>query len=374
MDATINTQSSENAKIPAVDTIRGLAILMVVISHNLTFFTGFIFLNPKIEVIWDCMRYGVQLFYLASAFTLCLSWENSKPERKIQKFFLRRFFRIGPAFYVTLTVFGLFNVLVMNHPAPSAGNVISNILFCHQVNPFWINSAFPGAWSISIEVLFYLMFPVLIRYINTLPKAIIGFVAAAILGTFWLKISGRLPHSADSKTWDFFVYFSMPFQLAPFMAGFVLYFLFKRIKQAMPLSHPEKTALGQVAILLGLAFLIHIFLGGPGILSSIALIGLGLATFAIGLLLNPTKWLVNPLFVFFGKISYSLYLWHYMAFYLYEKLGLPVEITGNQYLDIVFRFVVTFGISVLISLASYHWLEVPSQNLGKRIINGLGRK
>lgn len=87
-----------------IDSIRGIAILMVVLVHTgqITLLVSksqhFTFIQP---LLVKYGQMGVQLFFVASAYTLCLSSFNRKNEtNKFTKYAIRRYFRIAPAYYI----------------------------------------------------------------------------------------------------------------------------------------------------------------------------------------------------------------------------------------------------------------------------------
>jgi peptidoglycan/LPS O-acetylase OafA/YrhL len=68
---------------------------------------------------------------------------------------------------------------------------------------------------------------------------------------------------------------------------------------------------------------------------------------------------VRPL-RFLGKISYGLYLWHYLFSAQAEKLSSAIQVAIHpQVLGSLVAFAVTFGLSILIALASFHLIERP---------------
>src|SRR6478609_2922831 len=83
-----------NAKrLDYIDALRGVAILAVVITHTAQSFA------PAIPYA-RAGQYGVQLFFVASSFTLLLSAQRHP--LSYGPFLVRRFFRIAPAYYVAL--------------------------------------------------------------------------------------------------------------------------------------------------------------------------------------------------------------------------------------------------------------------------------
>ncbi|NLZ74162.1 MAG: acyltransferase family protein, partial [Bacteroidales bacterium] len=90
-------------KLQYVDSMRGIAILMVILvhsSHPITDIKTFDWL------IASYGQMGVQLFFVASAFTLCLSADYRKYEcNKIRNYAIRRYFRIAPLYYFGIIVY-----------------------------------------------------------------------------------------------------------------------------------------------------------------------------------------------------------------------------------------------------------------------------
>ena len=91
----------ENTNLRYIDALRGLAIIGVVISHCSLYGSNILYPSFFSSILANGAR-GVQLFYIASAFTLFLSLHNryNKEEKAFKNFFIRRFFRIAPLYYI----------------------------------------------------------------------------------------------------------------------------------------------------------------------------------------------------------------------------------------------------------------------------------
>ena len=103
----------EAGKLKFIDSLRGLAILMVVMIHVSQ--VGDAEYPLFFQNIFNFGRYGVQLFFMCSAFTIFLSFERRSKIDKypILFFFTRRFFRIAPLFYIAILYY-LFQDANMN--------------------------------------------------------------------------------------------------------------------------------------------------------------------------------------------------------------------------------------------------------------------
>lgn len=120
-----------------IDSIRGIAVLLVVLVHSSITVPNLVF-PVKLASLYGQM--GVQLFFVASAFTLCLSYELRQHERQANlKYAIRRFFRIAPAYYLGIAFhvgFQAFQNLhkigeVAVHSDHSFFNILSNVLLVH---------------------------------------------------------------------------------------------------------------------------------------------------------------------------------------------------------------------------------------------------
>lgn len=80
-----------------IDALRGLAVLGVIFTHS-----AVVVVPSSAMLQWFATEgaRGVQLFYIASALTLCLSWVARRPHEvsPIRNFFIRRFFELPQCF------------------------------------------------------------------------------------------------------------------------------------------------------------------------------------------------------------------------------------------------------------------------------------
>ncbi len=152
-------------KLNYIDSIRGVAILMVILVHAAQSVPG---LSPLTSLLADYGQMGVQLFFVASAYTLCLSATKRRGEsRGWLKYAIRRYFRIAPLYYLGILIyFGRALIEAANGIVGrtlledySLANVAANVLLVHGFYPPANNTVVPGGWSIGTEVAFYAIFP-----------------------------------------------------------------------------------------------------------------------------------------------------------------------------------------------------------------------
>jgi len=154
---------------------RGFAIILVISTH---FLQNFEINNLYFLYIIRIFPFGVQLFFVISAISLIISSDNRK--EKNYKFYLRRFFRIAPMYYLAIFFYNYNNTNI------NITHILSNIFFLHGFYTPANNSVVPGGWSIATEMTFYLIFPFLLTYCNN--KSLIRLLITLFIFTltYWI--------------------------------------------------------------------------------------------------------------------------------------------------------------------------------------------
>src|ERR1700741_4392574 len=155
-------------KIPQLDAIRGIAILVVVV-HNLH---GLDF--PPLSLVTNYGWMGVDLFFVLSGFLITgILLDTKLSEHYFRNFYARRGLRIWPLYYAVLLF--MFVVVPLLRPQDTAE------LF-QRSSPWWSYPLFlqnflvnaPAlavgplgvSWSLAVEELFYLVWPFFVRYLS----------------------------------------------------------------------------------------------------------------------------------------------------------------------------------------------------------------
>jgi peptidoglycan/LPS O-acetylase OafA/YrhL len=161
-----------------IDSLRGLAIILVITVHVGVYYP---LTNQTLQIIINQGARGVQLFFVVSAFTLVTSWNQRKDGAA--SFYIRRFCRIAPMFWLAIAFFVLLNGLTPRHDAPaglSGWHVALTALFMHGWLPETINSVVPGGWSIAVEMTFYIFFPVIVKYCKNVRTIVIALIISLL--------------------------------------------------------------------------------------------------------------------------------------------------------------------------------------------------
>lgn len=359
-------------KLEYVDSLRGIAVLAVILFHSNQI--GRHLLAPEIlNKISSSGIYGVQLFFLTSAFTLYISF-NTRYKNEInpvRNFFIRRFFRIAPMYYLAI-----FYYLLQDGFGPrywlgdkteiTISNIISNFTFTHGFNPYWVNSLVPGGWSIAIEMIFYALLPILFLRIKNINQAFNFFILSLVIKLVVTYFFIKYPLIGNEQFWNGYLFFYFPRQLPIFSLGILLYFVVI-VKQEL-----SKISANSVLALCVLAYL-QLVTNSNLIFERHVIFGLVFFLFAVSISRYNSFLFVNRVITFIGKISFSMYLVHFAVLHWlnYFKLDVVSEIgTVNYFL----KFFIVVIISILISTFLYKIVEVPFQSFGKKIILKLEKK
>ena len=359
-----------NTRDQALDGLRGIAILLVLVGHLIEIqptsaLTGW--LNQAIKSLWI----GVDLFFVLSGYLITdILVRTRQDARRVRNFYMRRALRIFPAYY--LIVIG--TVLVVTAFHGDARIVADTVGFTPSLMVFMQNIVsaidparpmlreFTPLWSLAVEEQFYLLWPWLVWRCRTeqlprlclavlgtalLLKAVMvfgGFKATAIYHlTFtrmdtlavgaWLA-ARQATGAPPLPRWNWIV----PFAAATLLAALFLYAFGLRMTRG--------------ALVVALATSATPWLFG----------GLLHASLVPGLLRRS---LAHPWLTFFGRYSYGLYLVHFIAdagVRLWLKPLLPLA--GNAAMLVVAG--ISLAGSVLLALLLHRLVEAPALRLKSR--------
>ena len=329
---------------PDIDGMRAIAVLLVVFYHaGLGLFPGgFI---------------GVDIFFVISGYLITKVIEQDLVERRFsfREFYRRRIKRLLPA-YLALVVATLAAGAFLSLPAhfddtaqgvAASAAYASNIWFWHESGYFAGASdikPFLHTWSLGVEEQFYLVFPLLLwlgwrrvgRRVAMLLFALV-FVAALALAQLLLA------HLAAAS------FYLLPARAWELMIGAALSLLGARATARRGRS--AAVAAGLV-LAIGSAWVVRAGPSFPGLTAVPVCVGSALLLWAGGGG-EPISRIVleNRIAVFFGRISYSLYLWHWplFAFYRYSYFGPPGPAMA----------VGLIVLAIVLATLSYRFVELP---------------
>jgi peptidoglycan/LPS O-acetylase OafA/YrhL len=368
---TATPRVSEPRKFDFIDTLRGLAILAVILVH----FQGQVGpLSSWLQALMSAGARGVQLFYIASALTLCLSWEfrASRERHPIRNFYLRRAFRIIPMFYVAIAGYLLLYGLTPRYFAPNGVPwyyIPLTGLFLNGFHPEMITSVVPGGWSIVVEMTFYAIFPILVTHFRGVAALTVLLAVSLIVRFAWVRLVYRifLPSYAPEQSHlvDALAELGFLSQFPVFVMGMLAFWCFRNADRS-------KTVVAAAAALL-VAWLIALtVMNTPpaAILSMHVVMGAILALFALTLARYPVRLLVNPLLIWIGKLSFSMYLSHFAVIEGFGASGISARFpSGNG--SAILHYLLVVAATATVSSICYRLIERPGIEAGRRLIDRL---
>ena len=332
---------------PEIDGLRALAVVMVILFH----------MN---DAILPAGFIGVDVFFVISGFLISSLIINDLNRKtfSIANFYSRRLKRILPVFYVMLSVTTLFSYLLFRPQDIKSFNLaVKNIIvflgnhhFKNSGDYFSLaSSEIPllHTWSLAVEEQFYFIWPFVSILLFKFPYKRLIFILPLIgavfsfLGAEYLLV---IKHKAA------FSYYSLLTRSGELMVGYLTAVLYgppfnEKIKSTLPfISYLGVTFIGLTLLFLNKTSTF------PGINALPVCVGTAMIIYGLQKNTLLYKILSTDLLVFVGKLSYSLYLWHWpvLAFmrYVHGDYTLPFSWL------LVFMFI-TFGLSLL----SYFFIE-----------------
>ncbi len=358
-------------KLGYVDALRGVAILAVILVHCAQY--GANDYPTAIRTVFGMGQMGVQLFFVMSALTLFLSYDRrqGKELHVDRNFFIRRFFRIAPMYYLGIAYY-LWqngrgpNFWTDNGPGITDGNILANLTFLHGLNPYWINSLVPGGWSITVEMTFYLLIPFLHRAVKSGQQALRWFLIAIALKLVLHVLLLKLQPIPSTWLWKEFLFFYLPSQLPLFMLGIFLHYLLRGNAEDRTMRPIDLFVLAGVMI-------VHLATRREVIMPTHALFGMAFVLLAWTLAHRPFTLIVNPVVRHIGKVSFSLYLVHFAVLHWMDHFHLvdlvPHTGTPGALVNYALRYLLVVGLGTAVSTLLYHAIEVPMQHVGQRLID-----
>jgi exopolysaccharide production protein ExoZ len=347
------SKGGEGRRVESLDTLRGIAILVVIAFHVSQVFQPAAWVT-RLTIFGN---QGVQLFFVISAITMSLMWQQRahEPQRRA-KFYVRRFFRIAPLFILAIVFYTLWEAMQL-HIRPQDVFTWQEILltasFLHGFSPDAINKVVPGGWSIADEMNFYVIFPLLVyRSVPAHTMLLFGFLAYLVLG---IVATTMIEHWYAPP--PIFLYYSLLTQFPIFPIGIALYGLAMKGESA------------NVPALLAIA----------GVWLAVAFFG----KYALALNARPFFWLQMALIAgvvfivvrrelqlkflsYIGGLSYSMYLLHFAVIDV-VRMCVPEEYRGGT-LRFVLALLVVIAATTAVGKLSSITLEAWSARVGRRVV------
>ena len=397
--AVAESVRSEVGYIPAIEGLRGIAVLWVVIFHYIAVRSGqsadplvaWIDASQALRVIVRNGFLGVDLFFLITGFLLTLPWfkhaAQGRPAPSARDFYIRRARRILPAYYAQLALL-FFVFLPLLNPGLwrldrelVLGNLGLHALFLHYVTPYSSASlSINGAlWTLGLEMQYYLLLPLTAVWFTRTPYIAAGmFLLVAVvwkllalhdlqplislygaIGARWSPTEATLRHFAGTQ---------LPGYLGHFALGILCGRLWLLNRGKVP-DRRRAVALAIVTVA-GVLALYAILAGHATWLGEQGWVGIAVALAIVmwAAISKRPAWATNVLgwapLTLIGRVSYSMYLYH-----------LPLLLLFNQYAPLLggLTFLAYFALLVLASSLSFRFVERPFMQKPRRSARAMNK-
>lgn len=353
-----------------LDNLRGLAALYVLVFHvyrapqpNLT---------PPDELAAFLMHggSGVVLFFVISAFSLCLTMpRHISTGQPALSFATSRYFRIAPLFYV-LVVHGVITAYLLYGWLPIPGLILSQAVFVFNLIPGWARSNVAGGWTVGTEMLFYAAFPVLYFLLKSWRQRTVLFVASIAVAYYFAAYGGSM--FGSDAIFEHYRVTSIVMHFPTFVLGMLVFDAYTAWRSA-----PQAGLIGNSFMAVGVVLLASQIAGfvSFGWLQPTHISGLSYAAILLGAALSTPKVLTSRVLSFYGRISYSLYLWHIPVIVLLTPtLQSVYRIDMSDWIRFPIVTSIVLSISTLLAYLSYRWIEMPGEAWGKRVFTMLSER
>jgi peptidoglycan/LPS O-acetylase OafA/YrhL len=332
----LSASGAKSAKyIPAIDGMRAIAILVVVTSHLVT--------NELPGGL------GVTLFFFVSGYLitgLLIDEYDTSGAIDIKYFYIRRFMRLAPALLTMVAVVSLTYFMVFD--ITSIKEIIAAVFYFMNYYQI-VGGAMPiplgPLWSLAIEEHFYLVFPLVIALAWRFQKKLfVSLVGVCVLVLVWRMIV--VAGGAD----DFRTFIGTDTRIDSIVYGALLA-IGIRLKLQLDWLTSRSALVAGIGLLLA-----SLVIRNPVFRETVRYSLQGIAFiplfyYAISVESPVKRALENPVALWIGKLSYSLYLWHFPVL-VFVKTQLP---TGN----LAVRGIVIAALSLLCAAISYYFVETP---------------
>ncbi|WP_082778148.1 acyltransferase family protein [Tsukamurella pseudospumae] len=355
--------------VPALEGMRAVAAVAVMLTHT-AFQTGQVG-HSVMGRVWGRFDMAVALFFGLSGFLLWraharAAWSDGAGPAT-GRYYRSRLVRIMPA-YLVVAVVAL--ALLPRADPPSGSTWFANLTLTQVFVPYSLTDGLTQMWSLSVEMLFYLVLPLAALALVRVRGArapwrvpVLLAVAAASLSWAWVGAALALPPGVNHHNW-------LPSYVPWFVAGMVLaemvcapvsrYAGARRLARrricwpaalvvfgviCTPLGGPvtlDTPESWQFAVRMGLGGVLALLLLAPLVLAPVG---------------APSRWLASGPMLALGRWSYGIFIWHLVVLTAIFPLFAIMPFHGNM----VAVTLLTLVFSIAVAALSYAWVEEPAR-------------
>ena len=339
---------------PAIDGLRGISILCVVLSHA---GNGWEHIFPG--------TLGVMLFFVISGFVitrLLLQEIALKNTIALKKFYLLRVLRLMPALMLYLSIF--VPLLLFLGADITSVHVLSGLVYMANYYHIFVGypeyNPMPILWSLAVEEHFYLLFPLCLSLLHPYPRMLLCllmvYVITVLVWRYWLYF-----HCFTDALWICGHKERIRAQGSDAIMDVIVYGIIVALLDRFYPETIQKIARRRLVVCSALLLLIFcVTIRSPAFRETLrySMEGFASALLLTGIVYGDyfKKILGHPLLVYIGKISYALYLFHFGVLITLEAW------TNSPIFDNI-TIITYILLSFALAIACYHWVERPIQQI-----------
>ena len=333
-----------------INVLRGFSILSILLLHAIVLTDEF----NKIEIlklISERLHMGIPFFFLISGYLISLSWE--KVNGNTRSYLTKRIAKIVPLYIIFLHI----NLIVYwyvessysdfefirNSPTEESVNIINYIIHLLFLQGFFANkihTLLDGSWSIVNEVIFYIIFPLLITRFKKIKGKIQLYCLSLILSILFIIL---IP-----KIYSEYSYYGFLSHFPTFCLGMISFELLKNKKITLMIYKVRNHL-----YFLSIIFMIGLIKGDISLLGIHHLYSVCLFIILITTLTLKKKFnlFFSKVFEIFGKQTYALYFTHLVLIKLwvfFSKIYLDLDFSHSLLINIIICTFLSYLISNLI--------------------------
>jgi peptidoglycan/LPS O-acetylase OafA/YrhL len=385
--------------VPSFDGYRAYAILCVCLFHIFQVSGAFAAAGDSAlgVLFWGVLPRSLDVLFIVSGFVIYLPTVVRDGDfGQVSAFAARRAARLFPAYYVTLLIALLLLGVVASSPGlPDAGSITAHLLVLQTPALLFVDNfklgfgVVPPVWTLSVEIGFYVVLPLVAVWYFRHPVA--GLAAAAAIVLVWRELSEHVHTIAgvfgadvgahDAHRFDLFHANQFPSWTLALAVGMTGAWAYVRLRDRFPPERLEKLAIRGTAVA-GLLLAFEIYLAGHGAVHDVfpfeglfaresIFITLGyplaLGAVLVGFSLLPMRaqWpCAAPAIRWIGDISYAIYLIHFaVIFFALHEFSLSGD---GTVLAVLAWCALVYPFSILYAYLSARFLERPVRRWAHR--------